>query len=410
MQTLQALPAKPATPRRWLLPILLGQFGFGLLAMTICIPSMQEWASTFGVPQSTVQLSFSAYVVAFGALQLVYGPLSDRMGRKPVLLGGLALAVLASALAALAPSAGWLIAARVLQGAGAAAGMVVGRAMVQDEFQGAARTRVMAYVGMAMGLGPPTATVVGGQLHVLLGWQANFVLMALLGALLALATWRVLPQRAARAASAAASAASASQGLAEMGRAYARLAHEPAFRCMVLLLGLTTATFYAFLAGAPVVLRGYGIGPSRIGFVIMCIPLSYIMGNYLTSRLAQRHGERWLLRLGQACTLVGLLLLVLLALAGLRSVWALVLPLMLLGLGHGFLVPPTLAASVGVVPSLAGAAAAVAGVMQQTLGALGGYVVGLVPHDAGVLNLALLMLGFSLLGAGAWGVWLRLQR
>lgn len=414
MQKTPAVSAAPSAPStssaspRWLLLILLSQFGFGLLAMTICIPSMQEWASTFGVPQSTVQLSFSAYVVAFGALQLVYGPLSDRMGRKPVLLGGLALAVLASLLAALAPSAGWLIAARVLQGAGAAAGMVVGRAMVQDEYEGPARTRVMAYVGMAMGLGPPTATVVGGQLHVLLGWQANFVLMAVLGTLLALATWRLLPQRAAPAGSAM-PAPPAGHGLAEMGRAYARLAREPAFRCMVLLLGLTTGTFYAFLAGAPVVLRGYGIGPSRIGFVIMCIPLSYIVGNYLTSRLAQRHGERWLLRLGQACTLGGLLLLVALALLGLRTVWALVLPLMLLGLGHGFLVPPTLAATVGVVPALAGAAAAVAGVMQQTLGALGGYVVGLVPHDAGVLNLGLLMLGFSLLGAGAWGVWLRLQ-
>lgn len=124
-------PAAAGTRPRVLLALLLSQFAFGLLAMTICIPSMQEWGTQFGVSQATVQLTFSVFVVAFGGLQLVFGPLSDRLGRRAVLLGGLALAVVATFAAAAAPSMGWLIAARVLQGAGAAAGMVVGRAMVQ---------------------------------------------------------------------------------------------------------------------------------------------------------------------------------------------------------------------------------------------------------------------------------------
>jgi DHA1 family bicyclomycin/chloramphenicol resistance-like MFS transporter len=388
--------------RRLLLFNLLSPLAFGLLAMTICIPSMQDWGDQFGVAQGQVQLTFSSYVVSYGCLQLVFGPLSDRVGRKPVLLAGLAVAVLASFLAALAPSIGWLIAARVLQGAGAAAGMVVGRAMVQDEFLGPERTRVMAYVGMAMGLCPPIATVLGGQLHVLLGWQANFWLMGVLGLALLFTTWRGLPDRPPR-------AAARSDWLAEMGRAYLRLWREPAFRLMVALLGCTTATFYAFLAGAPVVLRSYGIGPDRIGFVIMCIPVAYIVGNFLTSRLAKRFGEAWLLRTGQALTLGGVLLLVVLALAGMRSVLAFTLPLLLLGLGHGFMVPPTLAATVNVVPALAGSAAAVAGVLQQTMGALGGYGVGLVPHDDGVLNLGLLMLGSSVLGWLAYLFWQRLH-
>ncbi len=375
--------------------------------MTISIPSMQEWGAIFGVEQSTVQLTFSSYVLAFGGMQLVYGPLSDRLGRKAVLLAGLALAVLATWLAAMAPSMGWLLAARVLQGAGAAASMVVGRAMVQDEFQGAERTRVMAYVGMALGLCPPAATVLGGQLHVRLGWQANFVLMGVLGLLLWLAAWRILPGR--QPLPFSAQAAAAKHGLADMLQAYVRLGREPAFCMMVVLLGCTTAAFYAFLAGSPVVLRGYGLGPDRIGFVIMCVPLAYIVGNFLTSRLAKRRGERWLLRMGQVFTLSGLALMLVLALAGVHSVWAFALPLMVLGLGHGFLVPPTLSASVSLVPALAGAAAAVAGVMQQTMGALGGYAVGLVPHD-GVLNLGWLMLGFSVVGALAHGRWRYLCR
>jgi DHA1 family bicyclomycin/chloramphenicol resistance-like MFS transporter len=186
-----ALPGK----RTWLIANLLGQIAFGLLAMTICLPSMQEWGAIFQADQAAVQLTFSAYVVAYGGLQLVYGPLSDRHGRKNVLLVGLALAGIGSLLAALSPDLPSLTAARFLQGAGAAATMVVGRSMVQDLFQGAERTRVMAYIGMVLGMCPPLATVIGGQLHVRLGWQSNFVLMTSLAALMFLAAWRGLPAR-----------------------------------------------------------------------------------------------------------------------------------------------------------------------------------------------------------------------
>jgi DHA1 family bicyclomycin/chloramphenicol resistance-like MFS transporter len=138
-------------PHGLLIANLLAQLAFGLLAMTICLPSMQEWGAIFDRSQAAVQLSFSGYVVTYGSLQLLYGPLSDRLGRKRVLLFGLLVSFTGSVLAALAPSLSLLVAARVLQGAGAAAGMVVGRAMVQDLFAGPERTRVMAYVGMEIG-------------------------------------------------------------------------------------------------------------------------------------------------------------------------------------------------------------------------------------------------------------------
>ena len=185
-------PARAAS-HRLLIANLLAQICFGLLAMTVCLPSMQEWGVRFGSSQASVQLSFSAYVVCYGAFQLVYGPLSDRHGRRNVLLVGLLLALIGSVLAALAPSLDALIMARALQGAGSAAGMVVGRSSVQDLFEGPERTRVMAWIGMTLGLCPPAATLIGGQLHVLLGWQANFVLMALLSVLLLAAAWWGLP-------------------------------------------------------------------------------------------------------------------------------------------------------------------------------------------------------------------------
>lgn len=381
-------PRLPRTPHRGLLVAnLLGQLAFGLLAMMICIPSMQEWGALLGDSQARVQLTFSGYVVAYGGLQLLYGPLSDRLGRKPVLLGGLALAGLGSVLAAWAPDLATLIAGRVLQGAGSAAGMVVGRAMVQDLFEGPERTRVMAYVGMAMGLCPPLATVVGGQIHVHLGWRANFVLIALLALCLALAAWRGLPDR-------QPSTTVQPHWLRAMLSSYARLAREPAFVLYVVILAMTTATFYAFLTGAPIVLGRFGVGPEGIGYYIMCIPLAYIVGNYLTTRWVHRAGEQRMMLLGQCCTLSALGLMLSLALAGLNHPLAFALPLVLLGLGHGFLVPPALAGTVGLVPALAGSAAAVAGLLQQTMGAVGAYAVGLFSHD-GAVNLGWLMLGLA---------------
>ncbi len=377
----------------WLIANLLAQISFGLLAMTLCLPSMQEWGAIFDTNQAHVQLTFSGYVVAYGALQLVYGPLSDRHGRKPMLMLGLVVAGLASVMAALANDITTLTMARVLQGAGSAASMVVSRSMVQDLFTGAQRTRVMAYIGMALGMCPPLATLMGGQIHVRWGWQLNFVLLAVLALLLLLATWFGLPR-------VAKPPRGESHWLSAMLSAYARLVQEPRFLLYVAILAATTATFYVFLGGAPIVLKGYGVGPDGIGWFIMAVPLSYILGNFMTSRLIQRMGETRVMVWGQALTLTGLVVMLGLGLAGVQTALAVALPLLLLGLGHGLLNPPALAGTVSVLPALAGSAAAVAGLMQQLTGAIGGYLVGLVPHESAV-NLGWMMLGFALIAAMA---------
>jgi DHA1 family bicyclomycin/chloramphenicol resistance-like MFS transporter len=409
-------------PSTALIVNLIAQIAFGLVAMTVCLPSMPDWAGAFGRPQEQVQLTFSGFVLAYGAMQLVYGPLSDRFGRRAMILIGLAVCVAGSIMAALAASLPQLVAARVLQGAGAAAGMVVGRAAVQDLFHGPQRTRVMAYVGMTLGLCPPAGTIVGGQIHDWLGWQANFVLVAGLGVALFGAGWWRLPRRPAPSGPAAGSplrtapaagqtpgagsASGALSVLAAMGRAYRQLLRMPVYLLHVAVLGLTTAAFYMFLAGAPLVLRSYGVGAGEVGFYIMVVPLSYIVGNFLTSRLVQRQGGARLMRLGQAFSLSGTALMLGFGLAGLHTPLAFTLPLLLLGVGHGLLVPPCLVATVALMPTLAGAASALAGVSQQFAGALGGYLVGWVPSHAHT-GLAALMLGATVLAslarAGARG-------
>jgi MFS transporter, DHA1 family, multidrug resistance protein len=383
-------PAPRHSP--WLTANLISQLAFGLLAMTICLPSMQDWPATFGASQASVQLTLSAFIAAYGGLQLVWGPWSDRIGRKPLLLAGLVLSCAGSLLAAFAPTLAALTLARVVQGAGCAAGMVIARAMVQDLFTGNERTRVMAFVGMTMGVCPPLATLVGGQLHVRFGWQANFVVIAALAAVLLVSAWWGLP--------AAQPTQPRAAGGSQLLAGYGRLLREPAFRLYVLLLASTTATFYTFLGGAPIVLKGYGVTPERVGWYIMCIPVAYIVGNLWTSRQVRRSTERRIMAIGQVWTLAGLLLVLVLGLWGARTPMALALPLILLGIGHGLLAPPTLSGTVGLIPALAGSAAAIGGLMQQMSGAFGAFVVGLVPHD-GQVNLAILMLAWAACGLGA---------
>ena len=383
-------PSRPESST-WRTVAVIAQMALGLLAMTICVPSMLDWPATFGATTAQVQLTFSAYVAPYGLLQLVHGPLSDRMGRRPVLLTGLALCLAGAVLGALAADLWTLVAARMLQGAGAAAGMVVGRAMVQDLFVGPQRTRMMAFVGMTMGVCPPVAMVAGGYLHVALGWQANFVLLAVLTSLVALLAWRVLPEPL--------------QGAARpppppVIRSYLTLLRAPRFLALIALLASSSAAFYTYLAGAPLVYKQFGVPPERLGFYIMVIPLSYIAGNVLTTRLIGRLGERRLMQWGQASTFAGLSLVLVLAFASLHSPLAVALPLILLGVGHGLMMPPTLAATVGLMPALAGSAAALGGVTQQAIGSLGGYFVALVAHHDAT-NLVLQMLGWTLFGLAA---------
>ncbi|MDA0824036.1 MAG: MFS transporter [Proteobacteria bacterium] len=385
-------------PSRFLLVNLLCAIGFGLVAMTICLPSMPQWQGFFQAEQASVQLTFSSYIIAYGVAQVIYGPLSDRYGRKRLMLLGFFIAALGSLACAAATSLTALTLGRFVQGAGAAAGMVLGRAMVQDYFTGGDRARIMAYIGMVMGMCAPIATVVGGQLHVLSNWRANFVLVTALSMTLFLTTWLSLPRD-------VLSGKGRAHWLREMFDSYNHLRKIPEFVAYVGVLSLSTGTFYIYLAGAPGVFALYGVGPASIGFFIMVVPLSYIAGSFLTSRLIKSHSDAELMLAGQLVSLGGIATVLVLALADVASPLAIAAPLILLGIGQGLLMPSTLAGTVSVVPALAGAAAGAAGLLQQMSGAVGGYVIGLFHHENAV-KLAMLMLLFMSC-ALACQIWLR---
>ncbi len=350
--------------------VLVANVGIGLMAMTICVPSMPAWEGVFQATTADVQLTYSAYLLAFALMQLFCGPLSDRFGRRPVILVGLVIVVAGGALAAVAPTIEVLIAARAIQAGGATAGMVVGRALVQDMFDGSDRTRVLAYMGIAMGATPPVFVLLGGYLHAYVGWQSTFVFVAVAAALLFVTSALVLPPVPRR-------RPPADQPRQNFLSVYAMLLGNRVFLMYALAIAGCSTAFYVYLAGTPAVLNRLGVGPESVGWYLLFCTGAYVCGNFLTTRIVHRVGERRLLGFGETVAMVGPLLALAIGLSGNESAAIFLLPLILMGFGHGLVIPPSLTGAIGQHPQHAGAAAAVSGSMQQAGGAIAAYALGL---------------------------------
>jgi DHA1 family bicyclomycin/chloramphenicol resistance-like MFS transporter len=178
-----------------LLTVVLACLGMvGALAIDTYLPSMPAIGRAFAVGPVAVQQTLSVFLFTFAFMMLFYGTLSDSFGRRPVILVSLAIYTLASVGAAAAPSFGWLLAFRALQGLAAGAGSVVGQAIVQDRFAGAQAQKMMSHIMMVFGLAPAVAPVLGGWLHVTFGWRATFVFLALFGAVMIVLCVKLLPE------------------------------------------------------------------------------------------------------------------------------------------------------------------------------------------------------------------------
>src|SRR5690349_1225937 len=178
-----------------LLTVILACLGMvGALAIDTYLPSIPAIGRAFEVGPVAVQQTLSVFLFTFAFMMLFHGTLSDSFGRRPVILIALVIYTLGSVGAALAPSFGWLLAFRAMQGLAAGAGSVIGQAIVQDRFSGAQAQKMMSHIMMVFGLAPAIAPVLGGWLHVHFGWRATFWFLALFGALMLLVCWRLLPE------------------------------------------------------------------------------------------------------------------------------------------------------------------------------------------------------------------------
>lgn len=341
----------------------------GPMALNIFMPSMPGLARHFQVDYGLVQLTLTVYLIGLGMAQLLYGPLSDRYGRRPVLLCGLSIFCLGSLLCMLAPSIEMLIGGRVLQAIGGCSGLVLGRAIIRDLYDRDRSAAMIGYVTMAMSLAPMFSPALGGYLDTLLGWRASFAFCVLSGILVLGWVLFTLPETLAE--------PGFGEGARAMLRSYAGLVRSPAFCGYALQTAFSSGVFFAFIAGAPfVVVTVMGLPSSAYGLWFIVVSLGYLAGNFCTGRFAVRLGVDRMIAIGAIIGLLGILGLAAIGWLGLLTLPGLFLPMAVVALSNGLTLPNGTAGAVSVNPRAAGAAAGLSGALQMLVGAGAAVLVG----------------------------------
>ena len=304
-------PQATTGPPPRLIVVLVLATALGPFAMQVFLPALPAIQAGFGVSAATAQLSFSLSAFAIAVSTLFYGPLSDRLGRRPALLGGLVIYLLGSLLCAAAPSISLLILGRIVQAAGGCAGLVLCRAIIRDLYSLDRSAAVLAYVTMAMVAAPMVAPVLGGLLVDMAGWRSVFLAGAAVGVAILVAVHGGLPETAARA-----DAPRSANPLHGVGR----LLRSPAFMGYALQSAFSIAVFYAFLASAPflmlIVLRRPA---SEYGLLFILISGAFMVGNFIAGRYSARIGSDRMILLGSLGSLAATLLTLAPLLAGTAS-------------------------------------------------------------------------------------------
>jgi DHA1 family bicyclomycin/chloramphenicol resistance-like MFS transporter len=372
--TAPLLPSGLARPPIWLLVAIIA---IGPFTMQVLVPSLPAMGRDLGASTAHVQLTVTLYLLGVGAGQLVYGPLSDRFGRRPLLMGGLALYAVASLAAALAGGIGGLVVARVLQAVGACAGVVLTRAVIRDVWPRDEAASVLGYVTMGMTIAPMLAPILGSLLEQSFGWRASMWACLVVVVPLALVAWLRLPETLA--------VPQKLPGLHAIWQAYRSLWAIPAFRAYTALTACATGIFFAFLGGAPyVVVQGMGYSPVQFALAFATISIFFAGGNWLAGGLSRRLGILRMLGLGTVITTVGAVAAGVAVLVFPPHILVFFVPMAAVAVGNGMTQPNAIAGALSARPQLAGTASALVGALQMGFGALMTFIVGLVEFGTGI--------------------------
>jgi len=368
----------------------------GPLTTDMYLPSLPDIARQLHASTAQVQFTISAYLIGFAIGQIFYGPVSDRHGRKPVLMAAMVLYCVASLACALSTSIEMLIIARTFQALGGSGGIVLTRAIVRDIYAGARAGRELSLIGSVMALAPVLAPIAGGLLQTGFGWRAVFFALVAAGLVGAGIVWLLLPEtlntRAAEPVS-----------IASMGRSYRIVVRNPAYLAY---LGITSASYaglFAWISGAAFVLQNlYGLTPFDFGVAFALGSIGYMTGSALAARVVVRFGLDGVLGVGGCACAVGGLGMVAAVALGLTSSLSLVVPVAIYLAGLGMVLPQGIAGAMTPFPERAGAASSLFGFVQQSAAAVCGAVVGwFLGHSAWPL-----VLGVAVMGCTTLVLWL----
>jgi len=345
---------------------------FGPLTTDMYLPSLPQIAHFFGASTARVQLTISSYLIGFAIGQIVYGPFSDRHGRKPVMLAAVALYCVATIGCALSTSIDMLIVARVFQAIGGSGGIVLARAIVRDLYSGARAGRELSVMASVMALAPVVAPVIGGSLQTAFGWQATFVLLAACGLVGMVLIYLLLPETLARRATEPVSPAS-------MLNSYRIVARNRCYLAYLGMVALSYAGLFAWISGASFVLQNlYGLSPFRFGVAFALGSVGYLTGSTIAARFVGKLGLDLTAGVGAAALTAGGFGMMASVGFGLTSAASIVIPVAVYLAGLGMVLSQGIAGAMSPFPERAGAASSLLGFVQQTLAAVCGAVVGVL--------------------------------
>lgn len=362
--------ALPRTSRTFI-TLLVAMTALAPVSLQIFIPALPAIQASFDSNTGITQLVLSLSILANAVATLLYGPLSDRFGRRPVVILGFVIFVIGSCLSAMAPTIGLLIIARIIQSAGAAAGMVLARAIVRDLYNREQAASVLAYLTMAMVVAPMLAPTLGAILIDSFNWRAIFVVMAIAGVTLSWQVWSHLEET-----HIGQSMDNLWTGLGQGGLSLLR---RPPFLAYTLQSSFAISTFFAFIAGAPYFLiDSLGRSATEYGLLFMTTSASFMAGNFTTARLGKRIDLDHLIQSGNVVAVSGAGLALLLMVAGQWTPLALFGPMALVAFGNGLSIANSQAGAVSVDPKLAGTASGIAGFTQMFTAAMVSQAVGML--------------------------------
>ncbi len=367
----------------------------GPLALNIFMPSMPGLQREFATDYATVQLALTLYLVGVAVAQLFYGPLSDRYGRRPLMLAGLVLYIAGSGVSLVAPTIEVLIAGRVIQAVGGSAGIVLGRAIIRDLYERERAASMLAYVIVAMVVAPMLAPTIGGFLDIWFGWWAGFLFVLAFGAVVLVAALALLHETH--------HGERPPLGLEGLVAGFGRLLRVRVYCGYAFQVAFTTSAFYSFLAGAPyVVIDLMGRTPGEYGLYSIAVSLAFMAGNFVTGRITERVGTDRMIAFGTSIALVGAGLLAISAATGLLSPLTLFGSMAVIGYGNGMSLPNGMAGAISVDPRAVGVASGLSGFLQMTVGAAMSYVVGLLLADTAIPLVAVMAAATAAAAAAHW--------
>lgn len=370
-------------PHIWTLVLMAG---LSALNMNIFLPSLPGIAAWFEADYATAQLAISAYLAMTALLQLIIGPLSDRFGRRPVVLASNGIFLLATLGCLLAPTIEIFLVFRLISGA-AVTGMVLSRAVVRDMVHADHAASMIGYITMGMVLVPMVGPIIGGFLEQAFGWQSAFLLVFLFGLAVTVLIWADLGE----------TNSSKSTSFGAQFRTYPELVKSRRFWGYALTAGLASGAFFAFLGGAPFVATVVlGLSPAELGLYFIFISLGYMGGNFLTGRYSKRIGMNRMMLMGAVIASSGMVVLLLMFLAGYVSALGFFGLIGFVGFGNGMTMPNANAGVVSVRPHLAGSASGLGGALMIGFGAVLSAVAGaLLSEETGAYPLIIMMLASS---------------